>query len=96
MLDSLLFKEIKEHILGYLRERNESGIFSEIMTDDAFVTNKVFVCYPALFADALKMDHRSNIVKQVAAAGYIYFYSLLKVDEALDDPGTANGVLVRV
>jgi squalene-hopene/tetraprenyl-beta-curcumene cyclase len=87
MLDSLLFKEIKEYILGYLRERNESGVFSEIMTDDAFVTNKVFVCYPALFADALKMDNQSGLIKQITAAGYIYFYSLLKVDEALDDPG---------
>lgn len=94
MIDENMFSIYRKEVLKYLTPLNGDHLFDKILTADAFESNKIFLCYPALFADAFGLDIKSQPVKNISTAGYLYFYSLLKIDDLFDAASASIGARV--
>ncbi|MBP6024461.1 prenyltransferase/squalene oxidase repeat-containing protein [Ferruginibacter sp.] len=79
-----LFTLYVDYIRKYLFRYNKDKAFKEIMSNDAFDSNKFFVLYISLFADAYKVSPTEEKVKELTVASYLYFYSILKLDSFVD------------
>jgi hypothetical protein len=69
-------------------------IFPEIVKDciapylnaEMFERNKVYICLPLLFSQALGNTVKEDKLVKVSAAGFLHFVSVLKIDDAFDNP----------
>lgn len=96
MIDEGKFLLLKQEVINYLTPLNTDMLFDNMLSENAFESNKMFLCYPALFADAYNIKFTTSEIKQITIAGYLYFYSLLKIDDLFDAASTKMGEKVMM
>ncbi|MBL7727303.1 MAG: class 1 isoprenoid biosynthesis enzyme [Dinghuibacter sp.] len=56
------------------------------MNREMFARNSIYIALPLLFADALGNKTSQHKLVPIAAAGFMHFVSVLKIDDAFDNP----------
>ncbi len=96
MIDEDTFLLYRHEVEKYVAPLNSEGLFDSILNNDAFESNKIFLCYPYLFGTALDLPAKHPAIKSIAVAGYLYFYSLLKIDDLFDAASETMGAKVMM
>jgi squalene-hopene/tetraprenyl-beta-curcumene cyclase len=87
MATDVLVQKVKQYL-------EQEVIFPEIVQEciapylnpEMFERNKVYICLPLLFSQALGNTVKEDKLVKVAAAGFLHFVSVLKIDDAFDNP----------